>query len=121
MVTMSRNEQLRRNLGHDVYEPSLEGRLTIFTEPGVEDLPLPIRKAMAVKLMLETVPVHIYSGELIVGIGFLEHPLEGDKPRSIIPEYTTLIIPLINISKPAVCNLCGFIPPSLRSGIENLT
>jgi pyruvate-formate lyase len=41
---------------------------------------------MAVKLMLETVPVHIYSGELIVGIGFLEHPLEGDKPRSIIPE-----------------------------------
>jgi formate C-acetyltransferase len=86
MITMSRNEQLSRNLDHDVYEPSQEGRLTIFTEPGVEDLPLPIRKAMAVKLMLETVPVHIYPGELIVGIGFLEHPLEGDKPRSIIPE-----------------------------------
>jgi len=85
-MTMSRNDQLRRNLEHEVYEPSTEGRLTIFTEPGVEDLPLPIRKAMAVKLMLETVPIHIYPGELIVGIGFLEHPVDGDKPRSIIPE-----------------------------------
>ncbi len=69
-MATTRNEQLRRNLDHEVHEPSTGERPTIFTEPGVEDLPLPIRKAMAVKLMLETVPVHIYPGELIVGIGF---------------------------------------------------
>jgi formate C-acetyltransferase len=86
MVMQNRNEQLRRNLDYEVHEPPQGGRPTIFMEPGVEDLPLPIRKAMAVKLMLENVPVHIYPGELIVGIGFMEHPLEGDKPRSILPE-----------------------------------
>jgi formate C-acetyltransferase len=86
MATMSRNEQLRRNLDHEVHEPSPGERPTIFTEPGVEELPLPIRKAMAVKLMLEHVPVHIYPGELIVGIGFRERPPEGDNPRSILAE-----------------------------------
>ena len=86
MVMRSRNEQLRRNLDHEVHEPPRGERPTIFTETGVEDLPLTIRKAMAVKLMLENAPVHIYPGELIVGIGFMEHPLEGDKPRSILTE-----------------------------------
>lgn len=86
MATRSRNEQLRRNLDHGVHEPPTGERPTIFTEPGVEGLPLPIRKAMAVKLMLENVPVHIHPGELIVGIGFMENPPEGDKPRSILPE-----------------------------------
>jgi formate C-acetyltransferase len=86
MAMQSRNEQLRRNLDHEVHEPPKGEKPTIFTEPGVEDLPLPIRKAMAVKLMLENAPVHIYPGELIVGIGFMEKPLDGGKPRSILPE-----------------------------------
>jgi formate C-acetyltransferase len=86
MVMQNRNEQLRQNLDHEVHQPPQGERPTIFTEPGVEDLPLPIRKAMAVKLMLENAPVHIYPGELIVGIGFMENPLEGGKPRSILPE-----------------------------------
>jgi formate C-acetyltransferase len=86
MVVQSRNDILRRNLDHEVHEPPRGERLSIFTKPGVEDLPLPIRKAMAVKLMLENVPVQIYPGELIVGIGFMEKPLEGDKSRSILPE-----------------------------------
>jgi len=86
MVMRSRNELLRRNLDHEVHEPPQGERPTIFTEPGVEDPPLSIRKAMAVKLMLENAPVHIYPGELIVGTGFMEKPPEGDKPRSILPE-----------------------------------
>ena len=82
----SRNEQLKRNLEHEVHEPPRGERPTIFTDLGVEDLPLPIRKAMAVKLMLENTHIHICPGELIVGIGFMEKPPEGDNPRSILPE-----------------------------------
>ncbi|MEE8355028.1 MAG: hypothetical protein V3S09_04300 [Candidatus Bathyarchaeia archaeon] len=48
MAPRSRNDQLRRNLDHEDHQPPHGERPTIFTEPGVEDLPLPIRKAMAV-------------------------------------------------------------------------
>ncbi len=48
MVMQSRNEQLRQNLDHEVHEPPQGEKPTIFTETGVEDLLLPIRKAMAV-------------------------------------------------------------------------
>ncbi len=86
MMTNSRIQQLKKNLEYEIYEPRIVNRPTIFTEPGVEDLPLPIRKSIAVKLMLENAPVHIYPEELIVGIGFMEKPIDGEKSRSILPE-----------------------------------
>ncbi|UCH56964.1 MAG: hypothetical protein JSV18_06400, partial [Candidatus Bathyarchaeota archaeon] len=90
MAELGRIEILKKNLAHAVHEPKDPKRSTVFTEPGVEKQPLPIRKAMALALMLREVPVHIYPEELIVGMPFLERPLdpgvEGDQLRSIQPE-----------------------------------
>jgi len=84
---MNRIETLKRNLEHAVHQPMSPERSTIFTRPGVEDEPLPVRKAMALRLMLEEVTVQIYPGELIVGMPFMEKPLEeGGPARSIRPE-----------------------------------
>jgi len=84
---LNRIDTLKRNLEHAVHQPTSPERSTIFTRPGVGDEPLPVRKAMALRLMLEEVPIHIYPGELIVGMPFMEKPLEGEGPsRSILPE-----------------------------------
>ncbi|MGD2201305.1 MAG: pyruvate formate lyase family protein [Candidatus Bathyarchaeota archaeon] len=84
----SRTEKLRRNLSHKTHTPTEIERPTIFTRPGLQEEPLAIRKAKALALMLEKVPVHIYPGELIVGTPFRETPIEeGDSYlRSILPE-----------------------------------
>jgi formate C-acetyltransferase len=54
-------------------------RLTVLDEPGAECLPIDIRKAKAIALLLCTVPIHIYPGELIVGLPFGESPGQGDR------------------------------------------
>lgn len=72
-----RIERLLRTLGsRRVTRPPLdEGpRLTVLDRPGAEDLPIVIRRAQAVALMLRSAPIHIYPDELIVGMPFRERP-----------------------------------------------
>ncbi len=85
---MDRIEVLKRNLGRVVVRRDEgEERLSIFTDPGVEKEPLPMRKANAFALLLREAPVHIYPEELIVGIPFRETPSREDPAtRVIIPE-----------------------------------
>ncbi|MFQ6053212.1 MAG: pyruvate formate lyase family protein [Candidatus Bathyarchaeia archaeon] len=83
---MNRVELLKRNVGRlIVREEDDEERSTIFTQPGVEDEPLPIRKAKALALLLREVPVHIFPEELIVGIPFRERPSPEDPSVRMVP------------------------------------
>ena len=86
----NRVETLKANLNHAVHFHEDAARSTILTEPGVRDEPLQIRKAKAFALFLREAPVHIYPEELIVGIPFMERPLqEGAEEhllRSLPPE-----------------------------------
>jgi pyruvate formate-lyase/glycerol dehydratase family glycyl radical enzyme len=86
---MNRIETLKRNLERlERIQPSTPAPRTVLSEPGAESQPLPIRKAKALALFLETAPIHIYPWELIVGIPFREEPLGGgDEPvRGLPPE-----------------------------------
>ena len=87
---MNRIETLKRNLDHAIYAPTEVTRPTILNEPGIMAEALPVRKARALAMFLEEVPIHIYPGEVIVGIPFVERPLEGggeeDPLRSLPPE-----------------------------------
>ncbi len=83
---MDRVDLLKRNLGRLVVrEGSDEERLTIFAEPGVENEPLPIRKAKALALLLSEAPIHIYPEELVVGIPFRERPSPSDPSVRVVP------------------------------------
>ena len=86
---MNRIETLKRNLNHAIHTPTKEVRPTILTEPAVALEPLPVRKATALALFLRGAPIHIYPGELIVGIPFVEKPTDGGEEellRSLPPE-----------------------------------
>ncbi|MDP2872227.1 MAG: pyruvate formate lyase family protein [Bacillota bacterium] len=50
------------------------GRPSVLDEPGAAASPVAIRKARALAWLLRNVPVHIYPGELIVGLPFRELP-----------------------------------------------
>ncbi len=78
---------LKQELGHSLHFESLS-KGSIFTSPGIEDEPLPIRKAKAFSLFLNNAPIHIYPGELIVGITFIEKPGKTvvGTSRSLPPE-----------------------------------
>lgn len=78
---------LKQELDHSLYFDSLS-KENIFTVPSIEEKPLPIRKAKAFSLFLNKVPIHIYPGELIVGITFIERPRKtgGGASRSLPPE-----------------------------------
>jgi len=83
---MDRVELLKRNLSRlIVREEENEERLTIFTEPGIENEPLSIRKTKALTLLLREVPVHIYPDELIVGMPFREWPSPEDPSVRMVP------------------------------------
>jgi pyruvate formate-lyase/glycerol dehydratase family glycyl radical enzyme len=86
---MNRIETLKRNLERlERTPPSTAEPRTVHSEPGTESEPLPVRKARALALFLEAVPIYIYPGELIVGIPFSEEPLlGGEEPiRGLPPE-----------------------------------
>lgn len=90
MIGMNRIELLKRNLERVVrISPRTEARSTVLTDPDAEREPLPIRKARALTLLLREVPIHIYPGELIVGIPFREEPIpdgEGGYLRGVLQE-----------------------------------
>ena len=81
---MNRVGVLRGNLDRFVVAESPMNRSSVLSEAGVEAKPLVIRKALAVALMLEEAPVHIYPHELIVGIPFRERPSPEDPSRRVI-------------------------------------
>jgi formate C-acetyltransferase len=87
---MNRIEALTKNLKHGIYSLQECPSSTIFTESGVELEPTSVRKAKALALFLREVPIKIYSEELIVGIPFIEKPLENFEShgvfRSLPPE-----------------------------------
>ena len=80
----NRVETLKANLNHAVHFHEDAVRSTILTEPGVLDEPLQIRKAKALALFLREAPVHIYPEELIVGIPFMERPLQEGAEEQLL-------------------------------------
>jgi pyruvate formate-lyase/glycerol dehydratase family glycyl radical enzyme len=87
---LDRIEILKRNLIHTIYTPTDGVRPTILTDLEAAIEPLPVRKATALAMFLEEAPIHIYPGELIVGIPFVERPTDNggeEEPlRSLPPE-----------------------------------
>ena len=81
---MNRIKTLKKSLSNIKRIEDTEQRLTILDKPGIETEPLPIRKAMALKLYLSHVPIHIYPEELIVGMPFREHPDPDDPSTRIL-------------------------------------
>lgn len=69
-----------------VTAPDAMNRASVLDQPGAADLPVAIRKAQAMALLLRTTPVHIYPGELIVGLPFRETPGQSvDGVARLIP------------------------------------
>ena len=65
--------------------PAQEQRGSVLDAPGAADTPLVIRRAKALALLLETVPVHIYPDELIVGLPLRETPLATAGDETVEP------------------------------------
>jgi len=78
---------LRLRAGYADFRRASDGgtpeRLTVLDCPGAEQLPVSIRKAQAIALMLRTVPVHIYPDELIVGLPFREVGGPGERTLTV--------------------------------------
>ncbi|HEX9914860.1 MAG TPA: hypothetical protein VGB32_08075, partial [Candidatus Bathyarchaeia archaeon] len=75
---MSRAETLKRNLDNIVRVDVDEERATILDEPGALGEPIAMRKARAFAKLLRDASVHIYPGELIVGMPLRERPSPDD-------------------------------------------
>ncbi len=82
---MSRAETLKRNLDNIVRVDVDEERATILDEPGALGEPIAMRKARAFAKLLRDVPVHIYPGELIVGMPLRERPSPDDPSKRVMP------------------------------------
>ncbi len=78
--SMPRTQRLLADLGRvrvEEVSANARERLTVLDSPGAAELPIAVRRAQSVALMLRTVPVHIYPDELIVGLPFSERPVQA--------------------------------------------
>ena len=82
MTETNRTELLKENLAKVVRTlPRSVTRSTVLTDETNQRQPLPVRKAQALALFLREVPIHIYPGELIVGMPFREEPVSEEGGR----------------------------------------
>lgn len=87
---MNRVEYLRGKLDWKKINNIVEEQKTIFTHSQYKNHSLPIRKARALELLLDTTPIHIYPEELIVGMSFRERPNDKDPTmREVPPELVS--------------------------------
>ncbi|MDR1028202.1 MAG: hypothetical protein LBL63_02150, partial [Clostridiales Family XIII bacterium] len=87
MDTQSRIALMKKNVFKqmDTRKEWMEGELTILDDPTIEKLPLVVRRAMAINLLLEKLPTEIRDHELVVGVTAMGSVALG----AIIPEYAT--------------------------------